>query len=531
MVPLLLPPMHPMGLFLALSFLSSMVYGCYNLFLHPLRKVPGPLLAALSPFWQIYHFLGSHQHLEHIKLHEKYGHIVRVSPNTVIINDSTYFAEWSNWDKADWWLALRADPVHLAHSNYHDVKEHSRRKKLIMGGYQLSAILKNESTMDKHILTWTDQLQARVGTVIDFAPFTQYAAFDIVMDMVFSKPLGFLATASDVDGVISSLHGLLTSANIMALLPVLSKIIFTPWIFRYLAPKHTDKTGPGKVHGLAYAIVRQRYKDLQESAVQHNDILQWIIDKNNPDSENGPMPWPVLEQESLGPILAGSDSVAAHLRAVVLYVSTNPRVLVRLRAEIDAADEKGALSKIPQFQEVRKHVPYVDLIMKEAMRIYPIVGSPLPKEVPKAGTVINGYFIPGGTSVGISQWAVTRNKEIFGDDVEVFRPERWEDATAAGAEAQDALDEIETESRYTPSETPDEEEAKRRLRDSGYVPFSLGPMMCTGRNIATMEIYKITTQLFRLFDFQIVNAIQPWKEANKMAMVQWDFFVKVTERA
>lgn len=133
----------------------------------------------------------------------------------------------------------------------------------------------------------------------------------------------------------------------------------------------------------------------------------------------------MLEQESVDPILAGSDSVTAHVRTIILYVSANPVVLAHLRAEIDVADAKGLLSEVPRYHEVADNIPYIELIMKEAFRIYPIVGGALPWEAPKGGTMISGYLIPGGTPVGINQWAVTRNKNISGDDEEVFRPERW----------------------------------------------------------------------------------------------------------
>jgi cytochrome P450 len=34
-------------------------------------------------------------------------------------------------------------------------------------------------------------------------------------------------------------------------------------------------------------------------------------------------------------------------------------------------------------------------------------------------------FLPGGTNVGYCVLGLNRNKEIFGDDVKMFRPERW----------------------------------------------------------------------------------------------------------
>ncbi|KAK5093571.1 hypothetical protein LTR70_004620 [Exophiala xenobiotica] len=163
MTALILSLLHPLGLCVALLTLTSIAYGFYDAFLQHLRKVPGPLLASLSPFWQVYLLLVRRQHIEYIRLHEKYGPVVRVGPNTVIINDSTYFSAWSKWDMADFWLAFRPDPVHLSHSKYNDVKAHTRQKKLSMGGCQMSAVLKNEFTMDKHISTLTAQIKARSG--------------------------------------------------------------------------------------------------------------------------------------------------------------------------------------------------------------------------------------------------------------------------------------------------------------------------------------------------------------------------------
>jgi cytochrome P450 len=47
------------------------------------------------------------------------------------------------------------------------------------------------------------------------------------------------------------------------------------------------------------------------------------------------------------------------------------------------------------------------------------------KTVPAGGDTINGIFIPGGTGIGQNPVAMMRRQEIFGHDVEVFRPERF----------------------------------------------------------------------------------------------------------
>jgi cytochrome P450 len=59
------------------------------------------------------------------------------------------------------------------------------------------------------------------------------------------------------------------------------------------------------------------------------------------------------------------------------------------------------------------------------MRLHSAVGYPLERLVPKGGTDLCGVHIPGGTRVGINAWVIHMNKDIFGDDVREYRPERW----------------------------------------------------------------------------------------------------------
>ena len=49
----------------------------------------------------------------------------------------------------------------------------------------------------------------------------------------------------------------------------------------------------------------------------------------------------------------------------------------------------------------------------------------MPKRTPPAGDVINGMLIPGRTAIGICFRGVQRNKKVYGEDAEMFRPERW----------------------------------------------------------------------------------------------------------
>ena len=53
------------------------------------------------------------------------------------------------------------------------------------------------------------------------------------------------------------------------------------------------------------------------------------------------------------------------------------------------------------------------------------------KQVPPQGDTIDGKLIPGGTNIGQNTFSMMRRTDIFGQDADVFRPERWLDADPA----------------------------------------------------------------------------------------------------
>lgn len=67
----------------------------YRLTLHPLAKFPGPRLAAMTFWCEFYHdFFRNGQYLFRIRdMHAKYGHIVRISPDELHINDPSFLPE------------------------------------------------------------------------------------------------------------------------------------------------------------------------------------------------------------------------------------------------------------------------------------------------------------------------------------------------------------------------------------------------------------------------------------------------------
>ena len=109
---------------------------------------------------------------------------------------------------------------------------------------------------------------------------------------------------------------------------------------------------------------------------------------------------------------------------MLYYLLKNPASYAKLQSEIDDFDREGKFSNPISYAEANK-MPYLQAVMKEAMRMHPAVGISMPRYVPSGGAEIDGRWYPAGTVVGVNAWVIHRNKEVFGEDADAFRPERW----------------------------------------------------------------------------------------------------------
>jgi cytochrome P450 len=66
---------------------------------------------------------------------------------------------------------------------------------------------------------------------------------------------------------------------------------------------------------------------------------------------------------------------------------------MQLRAEIDEQDLAGTLSNPIMCREAQ-NLPYLQAVIKEALRLHPATGLPLGRAVPEGGAEIAGHYFP-----------------------------------------------------------------------------------------------------------------------------------------
>lgn len=290
------------------------------------------------------------------------------------------------------------------------------------------------------------------GKVMDFARLAQYFTLDVLSKIAFGSAFGYLDANEDLYDYNKTSAQFLPILEMVTNHPSIRFIMTSPIVQALAAPKGTDKIGQGRILGIAQKAVAERYG--ADPKVKR-DMLGSFVARGLTQQE--------AESESHLQIMAGSDSTSTAMRVTFMHIVANPVAYSKLRAEIDAAIDRGAVSHPVIKHTEAMQLPYLQACIWEGLRICPPLFGLQSKMAPPQGETVNGTFFPRGTEIATCPSMVTRRKDIYGDDVDIFRPERWIEADAS------------TRAKY------------ERTTD---VIFGSGRFVCLGRNIAWMELNK-----------------------------------------
>ena len=108
------------------------------------------------------------------------------------------------------------------------------------------------------------------------------------------------------------------------------------------------------------------------------------------------------------------------------HVLADARVYASLQDEIQSAVKSGTIPPTGNISwNESQQLPYFQACLKEAMRVRPAVGLNITRRVPPEGAEVDGQFFPGGVSIAVNGWVLHRDRPTFGNDADVYRPERW----------------------------------------------------------------------------------------------------------
>ncbi|KAF7333641.1 hypothetical protein MSAN_02407100 [Mycena sanguinolenta] len=492
--------------------------------LHPLWKYPGPMACKISKIWLT--FVGSRGklHLYVKELHEKHGPVIRIGPNELSITDvsllpsilgssgmpkgprmmpftmldsSDSFSEV--WDgriiisRTDRKKATVKNAARGALINARDLKVHAESRKTWNRAFIPAAIKGYEPMLIRRVAQLVEALDARTGTSVDLSQWLSFFSFDFMGDIAFGG--GFeLMREGDKDGLWHIMERGLY-------LPALTQQI--PWVIGFIP--YFSMAGKREKDALGKFASDQAMRRLREGSV-HNDLFYYLMDAKPADSK--PQPLPLVVSNAVLAIIAGSDTSATVLSNIFFFLLSHPESYKRLRLEID---ETFPLGKEPTEPALLSSLPYLTAVIKESLRLFPPVATSL-QRAPMVGTgskvLSESFVIPEGTSVVVPPYTIHRDPRNFSPSPDKYIPDRWL--------AKDNDPEFVT-------------------NDDAFIPFSMGPANCVGKNLAMLEIRMVVAHIMQAFELQFSDGYdtQRWEEDMKdyFVMQKGSLPINLTRRA
>jgi len=201
---------------------------------------------------------------------------------------------------------------------------------------------------------------------------------------------------------------------------------------------------------------------------------------------------------STSAIGAGVEATAITISSIFYFLLKNQHCYTKLKEELDSnlGDSKGPVS-----WAVAQNLPYLNAVINESMRCHMVTRLPFTRETPAGGLTVCGTWVPPGMSVSVYAPVVHQSREVFGEDVKVFRPERW---------------------------LEDKEKAKQMQNTLFH--FGHGKYSCLGKSIARLEIIKMIPSVLREFDFTPTEPKKDWTLLQGPFTPPVDFRVKLKPR-
>lgn len=320
---------------------------------------------------------------------------------------SVIYGPGSRFTKSSWYKTWSSpSPDAWSIFSDQDAKRHAYNRRQYQNTYSMSTLVHYESYVDECADLFCQRLSemsARNGwnQAVDMGHWLQCYAFDVIGLITYSKRIGFLDFGEDVGDVMRNLGDHLAYASVVGVYPWLHPILFK--IRNWLA----GSRGKGRQFIINFTqecmAAHQAKPKVQlpedgangEEQRATMDFLSKFIQKH---SEN-PSVFTTYHVLSgcVSNMVAGSDTTSISLSAILYHVLHNPDVLEKLHREVDQHCPQNKASPHITFAQSQE-MPYLQAVIKEALRMHPATGLPLERVVPEGGITINGVFFPEGAS-------------------------------------------------------------------------------------------------------------------------------------
>ncbi|KAL9263087.1 Cytochrome P450 704C1-like protein [Drosera capensis] len=235
------------------------------------------------------------------------------------------------------------------------------------------------------------------------------------------------------------------------------------------------------VDKFVYQIINEARKkptSTDDSSVKNDHILSRFLRLSDTDSK-------YLRDIILNFVIAGKDTTGGTLAWFIYTLCKHPEIQHKIAEDIRNATKLEGNTNIAELaahlsEASLEKMHYLHATLSETLRLYPAIPAD-PKECFSDDTLPDGYSVKKGDIVFYLPYAMGRMKFVWGDDAEVFHPERWLN--------EDGVFQPENPFKFT--------------------AFQAGPRICLGKEFAYRQMKIFAAILVSSFIFKLANEEEP----------------------
>ncbi|KAK5633686.1 hypothetical protein RRF57_009400 [Xylaria bambusicola] len=444
------PTLGALGLIAMLLLLSSTLN-------NPLSQVPGPWYTRFTDVVGRLHWVAGSKAPYIHNLHHKYG-------------CQEHFQDQNEFPKSRWYLDFA--PFIVDVFNTPDIPTHRRFRRLLSAPLSESGLKdflpQIENKVNLSIQGMAEEYKTRGAA--DIYKWWLYLTTDVIGELSFGESFRMLETKKTSQYIID-LQNVGKFGSYQSAFPSLFRFSYRHGI-------------PLPMSSGAQASFQRMRTYGSESISRHSAI----VEREGPDSrptvftklykakDEANITQDEIQDHALTYIVAGSDTTSNTLTYLVWAVSRDPEVKSRLVKEL------GVLPDDFTYEELQQaHILYLEHVIDETLRRYPVAPSGLPREVPQGGAELCGYHIPAGYTVATQNYSLHQDPNAF-PNPEKFDPSRWENTTPA-------------------------------MKDA-FMPFGGGSRVCIGLHLARIELRLGAARFFKRFPNAKMSSLEGMTEED-----------------
>lgn len=288
---------------------------------------------------------------------------------------------------------------------------------------------------------------------------------EIICRTIFGRGLGAEAAATVV-AAFADYQRLVDQTDLISLLGL------PDWVPRLTGRR--ARAAAGRIH----AVVDRLILDILEDRATEASLIRSMAAAKLPGPDGAParpMDRRAFRNEAIVLFMAGHETTANVLAWALFILSQDAASAARLDAELQAVlgGRPATLDDLPS-------LPFTRAVVEETMRLYPPV--PLLSRQALADGQIAGRVVRKGAIVLVAPWVLHRRETLWSDP-HAFVPDRF---------------------------MPGAPRPSRHV----YIPFSVGPRVCTGQHLGLAEAMICLATLFQAAKLELWPGTEVWPVAR-----------------